>query len=100
MDNGDASKPPEQEAAHQSTDPVEFEAFYRMYYRELLRAAMYAGAKLHDAEDAGDASMEEIYGRWADIQHPRAYAHRAVRTNLNKQQVRGLDRIRRRQVEC
>ena len=49
MDNGDASKPPGRQAEHESADPVEFETFFRMYYRELLRAAMYVGAKLHDA---------------------------------------------------
>jgi RNA polymerase sigma-70 factor (ECF subfamily) len=100
VDNGDASKPPEQQAAQESNDPVEFEVFYRTYYRELVKAAMYAGATLHDAQEAVDASMEEIHGRWTNIQHPRAYAHQAVRSNLKKLKGRGLDRIRRRQIEC
>jgi RNA polymerase sigma factor (sigma-70 family) len=98
--NDDASKPPGRQTAQQATDPAGFETFYRMHYRELVKAAMYIGATLHDAQEAVDASMEEIHGRWASIQHPRAYAHRAVRSNLKKLKGRGLDRIRRRQVEC
>jgi RNA polymerase sigma factor (sigma-70 family) len=76
-----------------------FAPFYRDHFRTLLRIAMYAGATLHEAEDATQEAMAEVMRRWYDIVDPLAYAKRAVVTNFIRARTRGMDRTRRRQVE-
>jgi RNA polymerase sigma factor (sigma-70 family) len=97
LDNGDAAMQPAQSAGHGAAD---FEVFYRARYRELVKAAMYAGATQHEAEDATDASMEDVLRHWASIEYPVAYARKALGSNLKKLKTRNLDRTRRRQIEC
>jgi DNA-directed RNA polymerase specialized sigma24 family protein len=43
--------------------------------------------------------MEEVLRRWTEINHPQAYARRAVMSNLVKDKTRGLDRVRRREAQ-
>jgi RNA polymerase sigma-70 factor (ECF subfamily) len=83
----------------ESTSRCESDEFFREHYRPLLRAAMYAGASLQEAEDAVMTVMEDVLLRWDAIDQPAAYARRAVMHAFLKARERGLDRIRRRQVE-
>ncbi len=77
----------------------EFVAFFRAGYRELLKAAMYAGATKHQADEAAATAMRDVLRRWGELDDPLAYARRAVISNFIKEKTRGLDRVRRRQVE-
>lgn len=69
-----------------------FEAFYRKYYKSLLRYVMYGGATLHEAEDAVMETMSEILRRWEEIAYPPAYARKAVIHNFIKSKTRNEDR--------
>jgi RNA polymerase sigma factor (sigma-70 family) len=99
METGKALGQPSGRAAPEAAAPIGFEAFYRAAYRELLKTAMYAGATEQEAEDATQKTMEEAYRRWSDIDHPHAYARRAVISNFLKDITRGHTRTRRRQTE-
>src|SRR5262249_6366434 len=79
--------------------PDGFVGFFRAYYRELLRCAMYVGATWHEADEAAQAIMREIFQRWDNLENPLAYARQGVISNFIKEKARGLDRIRRRLVE-
>ncbi len=81
------------------TPPDGFADFFREHYRDLLKVAMYAGATMHEADEATAAVMKEILRRWDEVDDPLAYARRAVVSNFVKEKTRGLDRVRRRQVE-
>lgn len=99
METGSSSEQPARWPAQRETAPADFTTFYRATYRDLLRAAMYSGAQVHEAEEVTDATMEEVLRRWASIDQPRAYAFKALSSNLKKYKGRDQDRIRRRQVE-
>jgi RNA polymerase sigma factor (sigma-70 family) len=76
-----------------------FEQFYREAYQPLMRDAIFAGGNWHEAEDAVSAAMTEVLQRWDKIVSPRAYARRAVISNLIKNQQRGLRRVRERLIQ-
>jgi RNA polymerase sigma factor (sigma-70 family) len=73
-----------------------FADFFRTSYRELVRAAMYAGATQHEAEEAAATTMKDVFKRWAELDNPLAYARRAVVNDFVKEKTRNLDRVRRR----
>jgi RNA polymerase sigma factor (sigma-70 family) len=79
--------------------PTGFVEFYRVHYREVVRTARYAGASRHEAEEAAAEAMREVLEHWARLDDPLAYARRAAVSNFLKEKTRGLNRIRRRQVE-
>jgi RNA polymerase sigma-70 factor (ECF subfamily) len=99
VDTDDASRQPERHASEEEAGSAEFETFFRAYYRELMRHAIYAGATLHEAEDVTHTTMEQVYRRWASIEQPRAYAHKALASNLKKLKRR-LDRRSHHRIEC
>jgi RNA polymerase sigma factor (sigma-70 family) len=68
--------------------PGEFEEFYRDEYRMLIKVALAAGATMDEAEDASNQTMLEIWRGWKKIDHPRAYARKAVVSNVYKQRKR------------
>jgi RNA polymerase sigma factor (sigma-70 family) len=74
-------------------EPLEFEDFYRDSFRPLMKILMYAGATWHEAEDAVQDAMQELHQRWPEIEHPHAYARRAVRSSFLK--IRDGERRRR-----
>jgi DNA-directed RNA polymerase specialized sigma24 family protein len=94
-----APTPADGPAATRGSGGGTFEEFYRTYYRDLLKFAIYAGGSLEEAEDAVSAAMEELLRRWADVRHPRAYARQAVVSHLVRERTRGLSRVRRRQEQ-
>jgi RNA polymerase sigma factor (sigma-70 family) len=98
-DKGLAQATPTPRAEHRATPPEGFTDFFRARYRELLRAAMYAGATRHEADEATATAMKELLRRWGELDDPLAYARRAVVSNFVKEKTRNLDRVRRRQVE-
>jgi RNA polymerase sigma factor (sigma-70 family) len=76
-----------------------FEDFFQLWFRELVRTAMYAGATKAEAEDAAAKTLTEMWPNWEKIQHPRTYARRAVVNNFIKDKTRGPGWVARRLVE-
>src|SRR5262249_49094749 len=60
---------------------------------------MYAGATWHEADEAAQAIMREVFQRWDNLEDPLAYARHGVISNFIKDKARGLNRIRHRLVE-
>jgi RNA polymerase sigma factor (sigma-70 family) len=79
--------------------PEGFEDFYRSSYREVVRAALIAGATSEEAEDAVSKTMTEMLGIWPVPGHPLRYARKAVVHNFIKDKTRGTARVARRLVE-
>lgn len=94
-----AASTPTPRVERRNAAPDGFTDFYRGGYRELIKAAMYAGATPHEADEATAAAMKEVLRRWGELDDPLAYARRAVVSNFVKEKTRNLDRVRRRQVE-
>ncbi|XVV17113.1 RNA polymerase sigma factor [Actinoplanes sp. CA-131856] len=87
--HGDASPEP---------DPSEeFDHFFRETYAALVTRAMAVGGTWTEATDAAAETMEQVLRNWATIKNPRAYARKAVLSNLIKAKQRDRERIRR---EC
>lgn len=61
-----------------------FDRFYRETYETLVKRVMVAGGTWTQATDAADATMEDVFTRWTEIDNPRAYARRAVVSNFLK----------------
>ena len=71
----------------------QFTAFFNAHYPPLLSFATAWGKNHHDADEALGTVMEYLYGHWAEIANPIAYARRAVtRTILNIRRDRHDDR--------
>lgn len=98
-DKGLAQATPTPRVERRSEVLQEFSDFWRVEYRQLLKAAMYAGANRHEADEATAAAMKEVLRRWDELDDRPAYARRAVISNFLKEKTRNLDRVRRRQVE-
>lgn len=77
---------------------LEFDDFYRDSFKSLMKTVMYAGATRHEAEDAVQDAMQELHRRWPEIEHPHAYARRAVRSSFLK--IRDGERLRRRKEQA
>jgi RNA polymerase sigma factor (sigma-70 family) len=95
---------PQQAASLRRLDPCtgmpeRFEDFYRSSYRELVRAAMIAGATLEEAEDAASKTLTEMLRIWPVPGHTLRYARKAVVHNFIKDKTRGPARVARRLVE-
>lgn len=84
-----------QQSVHGSSlaAPGGFEAFYRDSYREVVRAAMIAGAKFWEAEDAASKTFLEMLERWPIQGAPLSYARTAVVHNFIKDKTRGSQRV-------
>jgi len=98
-DKGLAQATPTPRVERRAAPAEGFVDFFRATYRELLKAAMYAGATRYEADEAAAAAMKEVLRRWDELHDPLAYARRAVISNFVKEKTRSLDRIRQRQVE-
>lgn len=79
--------------------PAGFEDFYRAAYRELVRAAMVAGATTEEAKDAASKTLLEMLRIWPVPGHPLTYARKAVVNNFIKEKTRGNLRAVRRLIE-
>jgi RNA polymerase sigma factor (sigma-70 family) len=79
--------------------PDGYEEFFRSSFRELVRAAMYAGATLQEAEDAADKTLTEMLRRWGTNKQPLAYARKATVHIFIKDKTRGTSRVARRLIE-
>ena len=73
-----------------------FAEFYRANYRELVKAAMYAGASQTEAEDAASSAMEYMMASWSRIEDPLRYGRVATVRYYYKEKTRGQDRVRER----
>jgi RNA polymerase sigma factor (sigma-70 family) len=82
-----------------SSLPEGFEDFYRSSYREVVKAALIAGATLEEAEDAVSKTLTEMLRIWPVPGHPLRYARKAVVHNFIKDKTRGTARVARRLVE-
>jgi len=78
--------------------PPRFEAFFRESFREVVRAAMIAGATLEEAQDAAARTLAGMLPAWGAYEHPLAYARRAAVHNF-KDKTRGSRRLIQRLVE-
>lgn len=76
-----------------------FEDFYRASYRDLVVAAMIAGATPEEAKDAASTTMAEMLKRWPVPGHPLRFARKAVVNNFIKAKTRGIPRVASRLVE-
>lgn len=99
-DKGLAQAMPATRVERRASPPTEYVEFFNKRYRELLKAAMYAGATRHEADEAAAVVMAEVLRRWTELNDPLAYARRAVVSTFVKEKTHNLDRVRRRQVEC
>jgi RNA polymerase sigma factor (sigma-70 family) len=79
--------------------PAGFEEFFCGSFRELVKAAMYAGATLQEAEDAAAKTLMEMLRRWDRCERSLAYARTAVIHNFIKAKTRGTARVARRLAE-
>jgi RNA polymerase sigma factor (sigma-70 family) len=79
--------------------PTGFEEFFRDTYRELMRAAMDAGATKPEAEDAVSKAMIEVLPKWTGMRPPLEYMRKAVVHNYIKDRVRSQARVARRMIE-
>jgi RNA polymerase sigma factor (sigma-70 family) len=79
--------------------PAGFPEFFRASFRELVRAAITAGATLEEAEDAASKTLEEMLPGWTVRQYSLAYARKAVVHNFIKDKTRGTGRIARRLID-
>jgi RNA polymerase sigma factor (sigma-70 family) len=79
--------------------PEGFEEFFRTSFRELVRTAMIAGAKLEEAEDAAAKTLAEMLPIWPVPGYPLAYARRAVVNNFIKDKTRGNRRVAQRLID-
>lgn len=84
-------------ASQQATEG--FEAFYRGSYREVVKAAMIAGATMAEAEDAASRTFLAMLKRWPVNGTPVMYARRAVVNNFIQEKTRGTARIAQRLIE-
>jgi RNA polymerase sigma factor (sigma-70 family) len=78
--------------------PAGFEDFFRASFREVVRAAMYAGATQQEAEDAAEQALEEMLRDWGIRERSLAYARKAAVHNFIKAKTRGSGRVARRLV--
>jgi RNA polymerase sigma factor (sigma-70 family) len=79
--------------------PAGFEDFYLGSYREVVRAAMMAGATLEEAEDAASQALEDMLRIWPVLGMPLRYARKAAVSNFIKARTRGSARVARRLAE-
>lgn len=79
--------------------PGGFEAFYRGSYREVVKAAMTAGATIEEAEDAASTAFLEMLERWPVDGAPLMYARKAAVSNFIKMKTRGTRRVTQRLIE-
>jgi RNA polymerase sigma factor (sigma-70 family) len=84
---------------HNLTAPCGFEAFYRVSYREVVKAAMIAGATLTEAEDAASTTYLGMLERWPVNGAPLRYARKAAVHNFIKDRTRGNSRVAQRLIE-
>jgi RNA polymerase sigma factor (sigma-70 family) len=65
---------------------TEFEEFYREYYPRLLKVLIvFAGGRVHLAEEALDDAMVVVYQKWGSIDNPPAYVYRVAIHKLLRQ---------------
>lgn len=62
----------------------QIEQFFRGHYRLLMKVAEVAGATEQEADEAVGMTMIDLWRRWPMIDHPKAYACRAVVSNFIK----------------
>jgi RNA polymerase sigma factor (sigma-70 family) len=79
--------------------PEGFEEFFRTSFRELVRTAMIAGARLEEAKDAAAKTLAEMLPAWPVPGYPLAYARRAVVNNFIKDKTRGNSRVAQRLID-
>ena len=98
---------PEQAAAQAVVSPIlgypippppGFADFYRLAWRELLAAAVTAGATREEAEDAAAKTLLDMLRIWPVPGHPLRYARKAVVNNFIKEKTRGNSRTVRRLI--
>jgi RNA polymerase sigma-70 factor (ECF subfamily) len=59
-----------------------FDEFFRREYRAIVKAVMYAGAGLEDAEDSASTAMIEAYLSWSLLVNPVAWVRTAAIHNF------------------
>ncbi|MEV6032762.1 sigma-70 family RNA polymerase sigma factor [Nonomuraea sp. NPDC052116] len=72
------------------------EHFFRGHYRLLMKVAAMAGATEQEADEAVGMTMIDLWRRWPEIDHPKAYACRAVVSNFikrRKQDAKETERL-------
>jgi hypothetical protein len=71
-EQGLAAATPNTAAAQESHAPAitTFANFYRDSYQKVLRATIFAGATLHEAEDAVSVAMTDVLKHWDRIDAP------------------------------
>ncbi|MFG1779054.1 RNA polymerase sigma factor [Micromonospora sp. NPDC049048] len=75
---------------HTVTDKAlqEFQAFFRKYSLRVEGFLINQGATRHDAEDATQQAMHDLFRRWTLIQQPRSWVYRAAEGHLRRNAYR------------
>lgn len=79
-------------AARERKYPGGFNDFFRREYRAIVKALMFAGASMADADDCAAHAMEKLLERWdlptshpRYVHRPRAYAMTTARHRFEKE---------------
>jgi RNA polymerase sigma-70 factor (ECF subfamily) len=73
----------------------EFNDFFRRDYSSLLAFLIKQGANVHEAEDAAQEAIIQVYSRWETIDTPRAYARRTAENAYLRSAARAAEEPRR-----
>jgi RNA polymerase sigma factor (sigma-70 family) len=76
-----------------------YEEFFRRSFREVVRAAMYIGATLQEAEEAANEALMGMLCHWDKCKGSLAYARKATVHNFIKAKTRGTGRVVQRLIE-
>ncbi len=87
----DADRQGSQPAGPHPKHNHEFAQFYKDEFVPLVKATMFMGARMDEAEDAAQAAMVAVYQRWSSIDNPWAYARTAARHAFIKAKAREHD---------
>ncbi|MEU3795758.1 sigma-70 family RNA polymerase sigma factor [Streptomyces fructofermentans] len=65
----------------------EFANFYRMHVKILIAFLIKQNASLNDAADIAQSSMEKLYGRWGEVEYPKAWVYKVASRELIRKLV-------------
>jgi RNA polymerase sigma-70 factor (ECF subfamily) len=94
MDDDAKPAAPATEVAHPQARPTQPRAAFSVFYTEfvptLVAFLLWQGARLHDAADIAQDTMNEAYQRWESIEKPHAWT-RTVASRAYARRIASID---------
>jgi RNA polymerase sigma factor (sigma-70 family) len=88
------SRKPPTEVAHPQAQPTQattaFSAFYQEFVPTLVAFLLWQGARLHDAADIAQDTMDQAYQYWERIENPHAWV-RTVASRAYARRIASID---------